>query len=67
MLKTAKQEHDRAIAENTLEKLVIWSGSSIGLVKTMDHAADVINNLVRDVKVILLKNAKLAGPRLLGQ
>lgn len=67
MLNDAKQEHDRATAENTIEKLVVWSGSSVGLVKTMDHASDVITTLVHEVKAVFLKNAKLAGPRVLGQ
>ena len=67
MLNDAKQEHDRATAENTIEKLVVWSGSSVGLVKTMDHASDVITNLVHEMKAVFLRNAKLAGPRILGQ
>lgn len=67
MLEKVKQEHDQATKENTLEKLVVWSGSSVGLVKTMDHAADVITDLIRDTKIILRKNAKLSGPEIPGQ
>lgn len=62
-----KEEHDRATADNLVEKLVVWSGSSVGLINSMKHAEDVVNHLIRDVKVILLKNAQLAKPRVLGQ
>lgn len=56
-----KEEHDKATADNTVDKLVVWSGTSIGLVSTIQHAEDVVNNLVRDVKIVLLDNAQLAA------
>jgi len=62
-----KEAHDKATADNTMDKLVVWSGSSVGLIKSIEHAEDVINNLVRDTKLILQKNAQLAKPRVLGQ
>lgn len=63
-----KEEHDKATADNTVDKLVVWSGTSIGLVKTIQHAEDVVNNLIRDVKMVFLDNAQLATkPRVLGQ
>lgn len=66
MLKEAKQEHDRATAENTIDKLVVYGGSSVGLLKARDHAGDAITNLMHDVKLTFMKHAKLAGPRILG-
>lgn len=63
-----KEQHDKATADNTVDKLVVWSGTSIGLVNTMQHAEDVVNNLIRDVKMVFLDNAQLAAkPRVLGQ
>lgn len=63
-----KEEHDQATADNTLDKLVVWSGTSIGLVNSIQHAEDVVNNLMRDVTRIFLNNAQLVGkPRVLGQ
>lgn len=63
-----KEEHNQATADNTLDKLVVWSGTSIGLVNSIQHAEDVVNNLMRDVKIIFLNNAQLVGkPRVLGQ
>ena len=63
-----KEEHDKATADNTVDKLVVWSGTSIGLVNTIEHAEDVVNNLMRDIKIIFKDNAQLAAkPRVLGQ
>ena len=62
-----KEQHDKATADNTVDKLVVWSGTSVGLIKSIEHAEDVINNLVRDTKLILQRNAQLARPRVLGQ
>ena len=63
-----KEEHDKATADNTVDKLVVWSGSSIGLVDEIQHAEDVVHNMITDVKLIFLRNAKLASqPRVLGQ
>ena len=63
-----KDEHDKATADNTVDKLVVWSGSSIGLVNEIQHAEDVVHNMITDVKLIFLRNAKLASqPRVLGQ
>ena len=62
-----KEMHDKATADNTVDKLVVWSGSSVGLIKSIDHAEDVINNLVRDTKLIFRTNMQLATPRILGQ
>lgn len=62
-----KEMHDKATADNTVDKLVVWSGSSVGLIKSIDHAEDMINNLVRDTKLIFQKNMQLATPRILGQ
>ena len=63
-----KEVHDKATADNVVDKLVVWSGSSVGLVKSIEHAEDVLNSLIRDVKLIFAKNAQLAlRPRLLGQ
>ena len=62
-----KEQHDKATADDTVDKLVVWSGTSVGLIKSIEHAEDVINNLVRDTKLILLRNAQLARPRVLGQ
>ena len=63
-----KEEHDNATADNTEDKLVVWSGTSIGLVNTIQHAEDVVNNLIRDVQMVFLDNAQLATkPRVLGQ
>ena len=63
-----KEEHNQATADSTLDKLVVWSGTSIGLVNSIQHAEDVVNNLMRDVTKIFLNNAQLAGkPRVLGQ
>ena len=56
-----KEEHDKATTDNEAEKLVVWSGSSVGLVTSIEHAEDVVNNLVRDARLILLKNAQLAA------
>lgn len=61
MLREAKQEHDRATAENALDKLIVYAGSSVGLLKSRDHAEDAINNLVHDMMTIFKKGAKLAG------
>lgn len=62
-----KEMHDKATADNTVDKLVVWSGSSVGLIKSIDHAEDVINNLVRNTKLIFRENMQLATPRILGQ
>lgn len=62
-----KEQHDKATADKTVDKLVVWSGTSVGLVKSIEHAEDIINNLVRDTKLILLQNAQLARPKVLGQ
>lgn len=63
-----KEEYNQATADNTVDKLVVWSGTSIGLVNSIQHAEDVVNNLMRDVKMIFLNNAQLVGkPRVLGQ
>ena len=62
-----KEQHDKATADNTVDKLVVWSGTSVGLIKSIEHAEDVINNLVRDTKLILQRNAQLARPKVLGQ
>ena len=62
-----KEQHDKATADNTVDKLVVWSGTSVGLIQSIEHAEDVINNLVRDTKLILQQNALLARPKVLGQ
>lgn len=63
-----KEEHDKATADNTMDKLVVWSGSSVGLVKNIQHAEDVVNKMVKDVELIILKIAQLAAqPRVLGE
>lgn len=62
-----KEQHDKATADDTVDKLVVWSGTGVGLIKSIEHAEDVINNLVRDTKLILLRNAQLARPKVLGQ
>lgn len=56
-----KEAHDKATADHTVDKLVVWSGSSIGLVKNIQHAEDVVNKMVADVKLLFLKNAQLAA------
>ena len=55
-----KDEHAKALADNTVDKLVVWSGTSVGLIKSIEHAEDVVNNIVKDCKLILQKNAQLA-------
>ena len=62
-----KEEHDKATADNTVDKLVVWSGSSVGLITSIEHAEDIVNNLVRDTKLILQQNAQFARPKVLGQ
>lgn len=63
-----KEDHDKAAADNIVDKLVVWSGSSIGLVTSIQHAEDVVNKMLTDVKLIFLNNAQLATkPRVLGQ
>lgn len=63
-----KEEHDKATADNMVDKQVVWSGTSIGLVNSIEHAEDVVTALISDVKRIFLQNAQLvAQPRVLGQ
>lgn len=62
-----KEEHDKATADNTVDKLVVWSGSSVGLITSIEHAEDIVNNLVRDTKLIMQQNAQFARPKVLGQ
>lgn len=62
-----KEEHDKATADNTVDKLVVWSGSSVGLITSIEHAEDIVNNLVRDTKLILQQNAQFVRPKVLGQ
>lgn len=62
-----KEEHGKATADNTVDKLVVWSGSSVGLITSIEHAEDIVNNLVRDTKLILQQNAQFARPKVLGQ
>lgn len=62
-----KEEHDKATADDTVDKLVVWSGSSVGLITSIELAEDIVNNLVRDTKLILQHNAQFAGPKVLGQ
>lgn len=62
-----KEEHDKATADNIVDKLVVWSGSSVGLITSIEHAEDIVNNLVRDTKLILQQNAQFARPKVLGQ
>ena len=54
-----KQEHDKATADNLVDKLVVWSGSSVGLITSIQHAENVVNDLIRTVKLVLMKNAQL--------
>ena len=62
-----KEEHDKATADNTVDKLVVWSGSSVGLITSIEHAEDIVNNLVRDTKLIMQQNAQVARPKVVGQ
>ena len=63
-----KEEHDKATADNLTDKMVVWSGSSVGLIKSIDHAEDVVTKMVRDVRSILVRNAEVAmKPQTLGQ
>lgn len=63
-----KEEHDKATADNVVDKQVVWSGTSVGLVNSIEHAEDVVETLMRDFKSAICQAAKLfAEPQVLGQ
>ena len=55
-----QDEHDKAIADKMTDKQVVWSGSSVGLIKSVENAEDVVNQIVKDCITILQKNAQFA-------
>ncbi len=63
----AREELDQAIADKQVSKMVVWCGSGVGLIKSIEHAEALINKLVKDTKLIFTENTQLTRSRVLGQ
>lgn len=48
MKKHAKEEYDQANAHKLVKKQVVWCGSGVGLIHSIEHAEDLVNNLVKE-------------------
>ena len=56
MKKHAKEEYDHANAYKVINKQVVWCGSGVGLIHSVEHAED----LVKDTMLVFQKNSALA-------
>ena len=56
MKKHAKEEFDHANAYKVINKQVVWCGSGVGLIHSVEHAED----LVKDTMLVFQKNSALA-------
>jgi len=58
--KHAKEEFDHANAYKVINKQVVWCGSGVGLIHSVEHAEDLVNNLVKDTMLVFQINSALA-------
>ncbi len=56
MKKHAKEEFDHANAYKVINKQVVWCGSGVGLIHSVEHAED----LVKDTMLVFQINSALA-------
>jgi hypothetical protein len=54
--KHAKEEFDHANAYKVINKQVVWCGSGVGLIHSVEHAED----LVKDTMLVFQINSALA-------
>lgn len=58
--KHAKKKYDQANAHKLVNKQVVWCGPEVGLIHSIEHAEDLINNLIRETMRIFQKNSAFA-------
>jgi NAD(P)H-dependent flavin oxidoreductase YrpB (nitropropane dioxygenase family) len=58
--KHAKEEYDQANAHKLVKKQVVWCGSGVGLIHSIEHAEDLVNNLVKETVLLCQRNSAFA-------